>query len=205
MRRVRSGIARLAFSLFVLAALFIGGLFGSRHNTRVFIALLTLAWHFLANMFCAFIASYRFGNPEARYIRIKNPVIRWLFVRPYAVGGVPFAGRSDDRANVIGLVLNILNTVLFVSFEILLFMPPIPCEPYTFSFVFGSRPWRFSGFELEFHSWNEIISAEAPMLFALAMALTLLVFVALFEHQLKKLRRAGHKRTEKASQKKPRE
>jgi hypothetical protein len=126
-----------------------------------------------------------------------------LFVRPCSVGGVEFAGKGDDRTNIIGLVLNILNTFLFVSFEILLLMPKIPCDPYVFTFAIGTRPRNYSHFEIELHSVNEIIPAETSRLFAFAMALTLLVFVALFERQLKEHRRKIKRNSAKTPRPKP--
>jgi hypothetical protein len=178
-------------------------LFGARNYARIFIALTTLAWHILANIYCAWISSYRFKNPKAKYIKIKNKFIRRIFVRPCSVGGVEFSSKSDDRANIIGFVLNTLNTLLFVSFEILLLMPKIPCDPYVFTFAIGTRPRNYSHFEIELHSVNEIIPAEASRLFAFATALTLLVFVALFERQLKEHRRKIKRNSAKTPRPKP--
>lgn len=203
MRRHRSTTAKLIFSLFVLLALYIGGLFSAGSKTTIFIAFMTLAWHTLANIYCSWIASYRFKDPAAKYIEIKNKYIRKLFVRPCSVEGIKFTYEGDNRTNIIGLVLNILNTFLFVSFEILLLMPKIPCDPYVFTFVMGTRPRNYSHFQIELHSVNEIIPAETSRLFAFAMALTLLVFVALFERQLKEHRRKIKRNSAKTPRPKP--
>ena len=203
MSRLRSTTAKLIFSLFVLLVLYISGLFGAKNYTRVFIAFTTLAWHVLANIYCASISSYRFKNPSAKYIMIKNEFVRKIFVRPCSVGGVEFADKGDDRTNIIGFVLNILNIFLLVSFEVMLFMPTIPCEPYDFTFVVGTRPHNYIHLEFELHSLNEIIPAEASMAFAVLTALIFLVFVGLFEHQLKELRRNIEKNTVKTPRKKP--
>ncbi|MBE6645237.1 MAG: hypothetical protein E7612_07685 [Ruminococcaceae bacterium] len=203
MSRRRSTTAKLIFSLFVMLAIYIGGLFGAKNHTRVFIALTTLAWHILANIYCSWISSYRFKNPATKYIKIKNKFIRKIFVRPCSVGGIEFADKSDDRINIIGLILNILNTLLLVSFEVLIFMPSIPCETYHFTFVVGTRPRNYTYLGIELHSFNEIIPAEASRAFAVATALILLVFVGLFEHQLKEHRRKYARNTAKTPRKKP--
>ena len=198
MSRYRSTTAKFIFSLFVLLAIYISGLFGAKNHTRIFIAFTTLAWHILANIYCAWISSYRFKNPAAKYIKIKNKFIRKLFVRPFSVGGVAVAGKSDNRTNILGLVLNVLNTLLLVSFEVLLFMPPISCEPYHFTFVVGTHPRNYTHLGFELHSFNEIIPAEVSRGFAVATALILLIFVALFERQLKEHRREIERNTSKA-------
>ena len=151
MSRHRSTTAKFIFSIFALLALYISVLFGARNYARIFIALTTPVWHILANIYCACISSYRFKNPSAKYIKIKNKFIRKMFVRPCSVGGIEFTGKSDDRTNIIGLVLNILNTLLLVLFEVLLFLPPISCETYYFTFVVGTRPRNYEhlGFELQ--------------------------------------------------------
>lgn len=185
MSRHRYTTAKFIFSIFALLALYIGVLLGPRNYARIFIALTTLAWHILANIYCAWISSYRFKNPNAKYIKIKNKIIRKLFVRPISVGGVEFANKRDDKTNIIGFMLNIINTVLFLSFEVLLFMPPIPCEPYYFTFVIGTRPRNYKHLYFELRSFNEIIPAEGSRAFAVVTALIFLVFVVLFERQLK--------------------
>ena len=197
MSRHRSTTAKFIFSIFALLALYISVLFGGRNYARIFIALTTLAWHILANIYCAWISSYRFKNPNAKYIEIKNKIIRKIFVRPISVGGVEFASKGDAKTNIIGLVLNILNTFLLVLFEILLFMPPIPCETYYYSFVIRTSPRNYTHLGFELHSFNEIIPAEVSRAFAVATALIFLVFVVLFERQLKEHRRKIEKNTSK--------
>lgn len=203
MSRYRSTTAKLIFSLFVLFVIYISGLFGAKNHTRIFIAFTTFAWHILANIYCAWISSYRFKNPAAKYIKIKNKFIRKIFVRPCSVGGIEFADESDDRTNIIGLVLNILNTLLLLLFEVLLFIPPISCETYHFTFVVGTHPRNYTHLGFELHSFNEIIPAEASRAFAVMTALMLLVFVGLFEHQLKEHRKKNDKNTTKTPHKKP--
>lgn len=203
MIRYKSTTAKFIFSLLPLLALYVSGSFGAKNHTRIFIAVTTLAWHILANIYCAWISSYRFKNPSAKYIELKNKFIRKLFVRPFSVSGVAFADQSDNRTNIIGLVLNILNTLLLLLFEVLLFIPPISSEPYLFTFVIGTHPRNYKHLGFELHSFNEIIPAETSRLFALATALILLVFVGLFEHQLKAHRKNIEKNTAKKSRKKP--
>lgn len=200
---MRSTWARSIFSLFVGLALYISVLISVRNYTTIFIALLTLAWHILANIYCARISSYRFKNPTAKYIEIKNKFIRKVFVRPFSVDGVEVTSKRDDRTNIIGLVLNIINTLLFVSFEILLFMPKIPCDPYIFTFIVGTRPGNYTHFDFELHSINEIIPAEASRAFALVMSLVFIVFVVLFERQLKEHRQKIERNTAKTPHQKP--
>ena len=178
MIRYKSTTAKFIFLLLPLLALYVSGSFGVKNHTRIFIAVTTLAWHILANIYCAWISSYRFKNPSAKYIKIKNKFIRKMFVRPCSVGGIEFTGKSDDRTNIIGLVLNILNTLLLVLFEVLLFLPPISCETYYFTFVVGTRPRNYEHLGFELHSFNEIIPAEGSRAFAVATTLILLCATA---------------------------
>ena len=203
MGRYRSTTAKILFSLFVMLTLYISVLISVRNYTTIFIAFLTLAWHTLANIPCAWISSYRFKNPNAKYIKIKNKFLRKIFVRPISVGGVSFADEGDDRTNIIGLVLNVINTLLFVSFEILLFMPKMPCDPYNFTFTVGSRPRNYTHLDFELHSYNEIIPAEVSRAFAVVMALVFLVFVELFQCQLKEHRKKIERKTARTPRQKP--
>lgn len=197
----RTTAAELIFSFWMLLALYIVGLVGMKNHTRVFIALMTLACHILANVYCARISSYRFKSPSAKYIKIKNKFIRKLFVRPCSVGGIEFANKSDDRTNIIGLVLNIINISLLVLFEVLIFMPAIPSEPYFYTLLIRTRPRNYGRFGFELHTLNEIIPAVASMIFMLAMAIILLIFVGLFEHQIKEHRKNIAKNSAKAPRK----
>jgi hypothetical protein len=181
----------------VLFVIYISGLFGVKNHTRIFIAFTTLAWHILANIYCAWISSYRFKSPAAKYIKIKNKFIRKIFVRPCSVGGIDFAGKSDERINIIGFILNIINTLLFVFFEILLFIPQIPCETYHFTFVVGTRPRNYTHLGFELHSFNEIIPAEGARAYLFVMSLVFIAFVAVFNHKLKKHRESLERRTKK--------
>ena len=189
MHRRRSSLAKSIFSYFIMIALYISLLISVKNYTRIFVALWALAWHVLANLYCSYIASYRFENPAAKYIQIKNKWLRKIFVRQGAVGGINFTSQSDQRTNVIGLVLNIANVFLFLLFEILLLIPQIPCDPYVFTVAIGTRPHNYSHFYLEFHSFNEIISAEGSMIFSVAMALVLMAFVLIFDRRVKEHRR----------------
>ena len=193
MKRNRSSWAGFFFSLFVLLALYVSALIGARHYTTVFLALMALAWHLLANVFCAEIASYRFKNPAAKYVEVKNDVIRTILVRPFYIGRASPMEKSDRRANLPGLVLHIVNTALFTLFEILLFLPEIPSAPYIFELILGTRPRNYTHLELELDSWNEIIAAEGSRAFACLTTLILFVFIALFEHRLHALRREEKK------------
>ena len=203
MSRYRSTWAKFIFSLFVVLALYISVLISVKNYTTIFIAFLTLAWHIFANMYCAWISSYRFKNPAAKYIEIKNKFIRKIFVRPISVDGVAFASKGDDRTNIIGLVLNIINTLMFVSFEILLFLPKIPCDTYIFYMPLTGGKYVRRGFNIELNSWNERIPAEASMAFAFVMALIFTVFVVLFGRQLKKHRQKIERNTAKIPCQKP--
>ncbi len=195
----------IIFSLFVYLALYISLLISVRNYTTIFIALLTLLWHTLANIYCAWISSYRFKNPKAKYIEIKNKFIKKMFVRPFIMENLSSASKHSNKTNIIGLVLNIINVLMLVSFEILLFMPKITCDPYVFTLVIGvgrgARFHRYLYFEL--HSFNEIIPAEASKAFVLLVSLIFMVFVILFERQLKEHRQKIERNTEKVPRRKP--
>ncbi len=193
---------RFIYSLFVLAALCLSTLIAPK-NPTVFLAFSTLGWHALANLFCGRIASYRFKNPAAKYVEIKNKAAGKLLVHPVSVDGVDFASGSDARTNILGLVLNIINTVLFVSFEILLFMPEIPCASYDFGLYLPKVHLGFKTYTIELHSFNEIIPAEGSRAFALATGLIFVVFLILFERQLKEHRKKIERNTAKTPRRKP--
>ncbi len=203
MSSYRSTTPKLIYSIFVLLASYLSVLISVRNYTTIFIALLTLAWHTISNVYCAWISSYRFKNFAAKYIEIKNDVIRKIFVRPFSIGGVSSTSKNDRRTNIIGLVLNIINTLLFLCFEILLFIPKIPCDPYVFTLVIGTRPRNYTHFKFELDSFNQIIPAEASRAFFLAMSLMFLIFVVLFENQIKEHRRKIQRNTVKTPRPKP--
>lgn len=203
MSRYRSHTASFIFSLFVVVALYISGLISVRNHTTIFIALLTLGWHILANMCCSFISSYRFKNPAAKYIEIKNKFVRKLLIRPFFIGGLGFASKGDNRTNIIGIVLNIINTLLFVIFEVLLLMPKIYCDPYVFTLTLGRRPHNFVHLDFELCSVNEIIAAESSRAFALIMAFVFFAFIILFERRLKEHRQKITRNTARTPCKNP--
>lgn len=187
MRRRKLG--GFVVSLFVLAALALAMLIGGAQNGRtVFLALLALGWCLLANLFCAGIASYRFQKPDAKYIEIKNKLLRKILVRPFRIDGTPSMAPHDRRTNVIGLFLNLINVAIFVVCEILLLLPPIPCEPYVFELYLPKRVGVDTRHIL-LNSYNQIIAAEMPQAFTLVLPFIYLAFIILFERQLKKLER----------------
>ena len=197
MSRNRSSWAKLIYYLFVLLALYISVLISVRNYTKIFIAFLTLFWHALANFYCAAISSFRFSESDKHYIEIKNKFVRKIFMRPISIGGVETTSKSDNRTNIIGFVLNIINIVLFVSFELLLLLPEFPCEPYTFSLAIGTRPRNYEHLEFILHSFNEIIPAEGARAYSVIMVPVFLAFVLIFEHRIKKHREALERRTKK--------
>ena len=197
MSRRRSTTAQLIYSLFVLLAFYVSILISVRNYTKIFIAFLTLLWHALANFYCAAISSFRFSESEKHYFEIKNSFVRKIFVRPISIGGVETTSKSDNRTNIIGFILNIINIVLFVSFEVLLLLPKISCEPYTFLLVIGTRPRNYEHLEFILHSFNEIIPAEGARTYAFILVPIFLVFVLIFEHKIKKHRESLERRTKK--------
>ncbi len=184
------------YNVFILLALCFCGLLAPSVRQTVFLALLTLLWHAAANIACAAIASYRFKDPSARYIEIKNSTLRLLLVRPFRVGRATSSEKHDTRTNVIGLILNVINLVLFVSFELLLLLPKIPCETHYFPIALSvHRRGPEVIVDLPLHSLNEVISAWGAFSFALLVGTIALIFLALFEHQLSKLRRENERTT----------
>ena len=185
----RRGRGRFLYTMFIGLFLCVALSFFGGQSTTVFIALWMLGWHALANAYCAAIASYRFVKPTAKYVEIKNKVIRKILVRPFYYGEVASASQHDDRTNVIGLVLHMVNTVMLAFFEILLFMPKLPCATYVFSVGIpeGRIGWDFVKLELD--SLNEVIPAEASRAFALLLTPLFFVFYVLFERSIKKHRR----------------
>ncbi len=190
--RLRSG--RFWFSLFVLVALCFIRLIGVKDQTKGFLAILTLLWHFIAYLLCGFISSYRFSSPKAKYIEMRNKALR-VFVPAVFVDGEGFAREKDNRSNIIGLLFGVVNMALFVFFEILLFMPEIPCKSHTFHFIFPDTRRGISNtrFCIELTSWNELLPAEVSRAFAIVIAIIFFVFMALGEHRVKKQRRKNKK------------
>lgn len=199
---MRKRWAKSLWSIFMALALYLSVLICTRKYTTLFIAFLTLGHHVLVNLACGRIASYRFKNSNAKYIQIKNKVLQKILTHQVTVGGVEFRSKSDQRTNILGLVLNIINFVLFALFEIFLFMPKILCDPYEFE-LFLPKRIGYSTYAIELNSFNEIIPAEVSRAFALVAALTLFVFVILFEGQLKEHREKIKRTTAKTPRKKP--
>jgi len=199
---MRKRWAKYLFSIFIALTLYLSVLISTRNYTTIFIAFLTFGWHVLANFSCGAIASYRFKSPNAKYIEIKNKVLQKILLHHVSLEGVDFKDKRDKRTNIIGLALNIINIVLFVSFEILLFMPKIPCNPYVYK-LFVPKRIGHETYGVVLDSYNEIIPAEASRAFALAMSLTFFVFVILFDRQLKENRRKIERNTAKTPRKKP--
>ncbi len=162
-------------------ALYFSILLSRENYTTIFIAFSTLVWHAIANLFCGMLASYRFKNPTAKYIEIKNKFIRKLFVHPYSFSRGVFIDSADQRTNIIGLILNITNVLMFVSFEFLLLLPKIPCDSYIFELVFprSSYGGRTRSIDIELNSLNEVIPAETSRTFALVMVLIVFIFLIL--------------------------
>lgn len=133
------------------------------------------AKYIFGQQFCTIIKKSLNFKGFSHFYNIKNKFVRKIFVRPYSVRGIEFAGKSDDKTNIVGLVLNIINIFIFILFEVLLFMPDFLCNKYYFSFVVGMRPRNYTHFGFELHSLNEIVSAEASRAFAVATALVLFV------------------------------
>ena len=181
----------------IYLALCIGVLVGVRHFTKVFIALLTLFWHVLAHFYCRIISSFRFSESDKCYFRVKDPRVRRILIRPVPIEGVDTTNKTDNRMNVAGLVLHVINIVLFVFFEVLLVLPKIPCEPYIFTLVVGTRPRNYEYLDFVLGSFNEIIPAEGARAYALLMSLVFFVFVCIFNRQIKKHREALEGRTKK--------
>ncbi len=201
---MRKNTGRSIFTIFVWLALYLSMLISVKNYTTIFIAFLTLGWHAFANVFCVIISSYRFKNPEAKYIEIKNKVIKKIFVRPFYVDRRDyFTNNRDNRINIIGFVLSLINTLMFVSFEILLFMPKIPCDKYIFTLVVGTRPSRRRYLDFELYSFNEIIPAEVSRAFVVVMVLMLLVFLVLFMRQREEGRRHKLRKATESPYKKP--
>lgn len=171
------------FLFFVIAALYLSGMFGTRNKTTVFFAIITLCDHLFFYIGCSAISSYRLNNPSAKYIEIKNDFIRKMLVRPFRLGRDYSAAEDDNRINLIGLVLHIINAFLFICFETLLFLPKIPAEPYTYHLLVP-KYIGFNRYNIILTSYNEIIAAEGPMCFGILVAAICFVVMFLFERRI---------------------
>lgn len=197
MSRPGSTTTKFVYSMFVYLALCISILIGVRHFTKVFIAFLTLFWHVLAHFYCATISSFRFSESDKHYFTVKNKRIRKILIRPVPIEGVETTNKTDNRMSMMGLVLHVINIVLFVSFEVLLLLPELSCEPYIFTLAVGTRPRNYEHLEFMLGSFNEIIAAEGARAYALLMSLVFLVFVVIFNRKIKKHRESLAQRTKK--------
>jgi hypothetical protein len=175
------GTGKFIFSISMMLALYFSILISRENYTTIFIAFSTLVWHAVANLFCGMLASYRFKNPTAKYIEIKNKIIRKLFVHPYSFSRCVFIDSADQRTNLIGLILNITNVLTFVSFELLLLLPKIPCDSYIYELVFPKHGHggRTRSIDIELNSLNEVIPAEASRAFASVTVLIVVIFLIL--------------------------
>lgn len=183
--------------MFVYLALCISILIGVRHYTKVFIAFLTLFWHVLAHFYCATISSFRFSESDKHYFTVKNQHIRKILIRPVPIEGVETTNKTDNRMSMMGLLLHVINIVLFVSFEVLLLLPELSCEPYIFTLAVGTRPRNYEHLAFALGSFNEIIAAEGARAYALLMSLVFFVFVCIFNRRIKKHRETLEGRTKK--------
>lgn len=197
MSRFRSTTLKFIFSILALLILYFSVLISVRNYAKIFIAFLTLGWHALANFYCASISSFRFSESEKHYIEIKNKFVRKIFMRPISIEGIETTSKTDNRTNIIGFILNIINTILFVSFEVLLLLPEISCEPYAFSLAIGTRPRNYEHIELTLDSLNEIIPAEGARAYAFILVPIFLAFVIIFNRKIKKHRESLERRTKK--------
>ena len=182
-------MGRFIFVIFLGLAVFLSTLVGTGNKMTVFIAVLTLFWHSLVYIYCLFISQYRFKNPKAKYVKIKNKLISKIFVHSVEINGVPLANDSETKMNIIGFVLNIVNVLLLVLFEILLFIPKIPCDTYEFRLIVPRALHGADRHGILLNSLNEIIPAEVSRIFAIAVTIVFFVFLALFERQPKERRR----------------
>lgn len=203
MSKLRSTNAKFLFSLFILFALYISALFGIRNYTKVFIGFMTFGCHAVSHYYCAIISSFRFSESDRHYFEIKNKLVRKIFVCPISIDGVKTASKNDKRTSIIGFILNIINIVLFLSFEVLLLLPEISCEPYTITFVIGTQARNYEYLELKLDSLNEIIPAEGARAYFFIMALVLFAFIIVFEHKLKKHRQKIERNTARTPRRKP--
>ena len=197
MSKFRSTTAKFIFSILVLLVLYFSTLISVRNYTKIFIAFLTLGWHVLANFYCAAISSFRFSESDKYYFEIKNNIVRKIFMRPISIGGIETTSKFDNRTNIIGFIFNIINIVLFVSFELLLLLPEVSCEPYTFLLTIGTRPRNYEHIKFVLDSLNEIIPAEGARAYGVIMAPIFLVFVLIFECKIRRHRAALERRTKK--------
>lgn len=190
-------MGRFIFAAFVALALYLSELFSPQNNTTVLIAFLTFFWHSIVHLFCLFISQYRFKNPAAKYVKIKNKLISKMFVVPVEFDDVALASDSDTKMNIIGFVLNITNVLLFICFEILLFMPKISCDLYEYRLIVLDSPHGADRYGVLLNSLNEIIPAEVSRIFAIAVVIIFFVFMKLFDRQLKEHRQKIAKNTAK--------
>lgn len=179
-------IKRFLFSFFMMLIIFFSVTVGMRNYTTIMVALMTLFWHFFAYMACSTISSYRFKKPTAKYVEIENDVIRKIFVRPFSIGEIYSASKDDKRINIVGLVLNAINILMFVSFEIFLFLPKIPCDAHVFSIAIPTRRHHYEHISFELDSLNEVIPAEISMVFMFITVCIWLAFYAMFARELNK-------------------
>lgn len=182
-------LKRILYTAFILAAMCGAVYLFPKNRTVAFIAFVTVLWHALALWSASYISSYRFENPNAKYIEIKNKTLKRLLVRPFSAGGFSSTIERDNRINIVGLVLHAVNALLFVGFEIFLLLPPIPCETYIYTAVLSAgRYSRHKTFiEIPLNSLNEVIVGEASQYFALAVCIIFLAFYGIFERKVNKM------------------
>ena len=96
-----------------------------REHLTLCAAFAVLALSGMSAGFCGGVASYRFERPGARYIRIKNKFFRKILVFPFHIRQDFSTDEQDERANLVGLVLGIMNLFLLFACLFLLCLFPI--------------------------------------------------------------------------------
>jgi len=183
-----------------MISLYFSALVASSNKITVFIALQTFGWHFISYLFAASLSSYKFKNDKAKYIIIKSKLLSKILIRKFPIHNGYLSIHERNRTNIIGLVLNIINTALFVLFEAFLFLPKIACEPYIYTLAIPKYV-GFNHFNFKLVSMNQIISAEAPRIVAFIIATIYFVFLIIHTKREKKIMQNNRRYSMKKSSK----
>ncbi len=106
-----------------------------------------------------------------------------MYFRPIAIKGLYFTNEKDERINVLGFVLNVINFAVLLISEIILCLPKIPCAEYIYTIAFKVRKHHYRHWEIPLYSVNEIVAAELPIYFMIAVFVFFFVLMCVYEYK----------------------
>lgn len=186
-------IGRYIWLLVFVLLMYLCSFASVKYRLTLFLGVLAFGYFLITNVYFSLVSAFRFDNPNAKYVNIKSKFLKNVYFRPISIKGVRFANEKDERINVLGFVLNVINFAVLLISEIILWLPRIPCAEYILTISFKVRKYHFKHWEIPLYSVNEVIAAELPQYFMLAAFVLTLILLCVNEYKVHK--REKKKRT----------